>query len=32
MKIKITVLKTDGELQNYCDSATLVIIPDLRLS
>ena len=31
MKIKITVLKPDEGLLEYCDTATLVIIPDLKL-
>ena len=31
MKIKITVLKPEKKLLEFCDRATLVIIPDLRL-
>ena len=31
LKIKITVLEPDMELKEYCDSATLLIIPDLRM-
>ncbi len=29
MKIKVTVIKPDKGLQEFCESATLVIIPDL---
>lgn len=31
MKIKITVLSPEEGLLEYCDSATLIVIPDLRL-
>ena len=31
IEIKITVLKRDEKLKQYCDKATLIIIPDLRL-
>jgi hypothetical protein len=31
MKIRITVIKPDKDLQKFCKSATLVIIPDLSL-
>lgn len=30
MVIKVTVIKPDENLKEYCDSATLVIIPDLQ--
>jgi len=31
MQIKITVTKPDKGLKDFCESATLVIIPDLRI-
>jgi hypothetical protein len=31
MDVKITVLKSEKGLQEFCDKATLVIVPDLRL-
>ena len=31
MKIKVAVIKPDKGLQEFCENAILVIIPDLRL-
>lgn len=31
LEIKITVLKPDEKLKEYCDKATIIIIPDLRM-
>lgn len=31
MKVKLTVIKPDKDLLEFCDSATLAVIPDLRM-